>query len=791
MNVKDQLKDISIASVAEGLGLGLKKHGANYQGECPTGHGSKGGRCFSLNTRSNYFSCFHCGKGGDVIELVMLAKGVEFLPAMRWLAEQYRADLVSLLEKSKAEASPEQREYYQRASLYDLVFEHGRRLLYEPVGQAALKYLLDERGYDREKLKLTDWIYWPPEEDIRAFLKKEHPEASEAIKALKLNGHFGDNFRLAFPYRDRRGAISGYLKRATAPKGITVTTYDDKHHEGVRWDSTPGLEKHDLFNLSRCRGQKELVIVEGYPDALYLPTVGLKNVAAVGQGLLSKTHLEGLKAAGVQRVIICFDNDEAGPENTPKALDLLKGSGIRALVLDPPLMAPHKDPDELVKAQGIEAFKALLERAEIGSRWLARRIASKHAFETDLGRVRAIDEALEACYGVEGKAEQRIFKETFGEATGISGEELAMRAEQFEEEAARKQAEKTLKELARKIEASGADLAGAEDELRKGLHALQQQRGAEIPEPYLLDELVSDILGTKDGLKTGYPKLDELVRIPQGAITIAAARPGHGKTTLQLNLLLNLAREYPDRSFVFFSYEEARKWLALKLLMILSGVDLKTNEHSSLTGYMEYLRYKRGQGLLGKDNAYLNVEKAVQEYERLVGTGRIILSDRMLPGEELAATIGHLTGSRKIGAIFIDYIQKIPLQTAIQGQRYQEIKKVSELLLEQAVTRDIPIIMGAQLSRPPKGVADQSRTIKLENLRESGDIEQDANLVLGLYNGSVVEMEDQENDERARIREVELEVHVLKNRAGIAGKKVKLTFDRPVLRIKDRPDGGY
>jgi replicative DNA helicase len=148
--------------------------------------------------------------------------------------------------------------------------------------------------------------------------------------------------------------------------------------------------------------------------------------------------------------------------------------------------------------------------------------------------------------------------------------------------------------------------------------------------------------------------------------------------------------------------------------------------------------------------------------------------------------VGHLARQGEVGAVFIDYIQKIPLQNPTGGQRYQEIKRVSELLLEQAKTLDLPIIMGAQLTRPASKdkTSKADRVVRLENLRESGDIEQDANLVLGLYNDSVVKME--EEDKEVTAREVDLEVHILKNRAGIAGKKVTLTFERPVLRIKDK-----
>lgn len=790
IDVKDQLKDIPIDHVARGLGLDLKKRGG-LQGECPTGHGSKGGKCFSLNpTGGNYFNCFDCGVGGDVIKLVMLKEGLEFKPAMEYLARNYRPDLLPLIDKARPEPDdPRRREYYQRASLYDLIYQYGKELLYQQTGQAALKYLLEERGYSLESLKQTDWIYWPPEKDIRAYLKKEQPEASESIKALKLSGYYGDNFRLAFPYRDRKGIITSFIKRATAPKGITVQTYDKETHEGVRWDSTPATfkdisleSKADLFNLHNCRGEEELVVLEGYPDALYFPTLGLKNVVAAGQGQLSKTHLEGLRSSGVKRVIISFDNDQVGPENTAKALEILQGTGIRGYVIDPPLLAPHKDPDELVKAHSsIEAFKKLIEQAEAGSRWQARHIASKHDIKTDIGFERLTTEALEAYADIKDRRDQRVFMESLCQATEEPEEVFQTKYEVIQEQLSLKRQQQAVKDLANRLiaKAGTGDLQGAEEELRKGLQAVTLSRGQELPGPYLSEELIADIRGAAEGLKTGYKSLDNIVRIPQGAITIIAGRPSHGKTTFQLNLLLNMLRTYQDKKFYFFSYEEARKMIGLKLIINLAGETLI--KETNLGAYVSYLK-ERG---LPNFKANQKIEEAIREYGNLAGSGRLIISDKFLPGEDLASTIGSLARPGEMGAVFIDYIQKIPLREKVGGARYEHLKRVSELLLEQAKTQDIPIIMGAQFGRPTAGQGSQSaRSVKLDNLRESGDIEQDANTVLGLYNDSVVKMEEESKE--VNDKEVSLDVHILKSRVGIVGRKVSLAFEGPVLRIKDK-----
>ena len=297
-----------------------------------------------------------------------------------------------------------------------------------------------------------------------------------------------------------------------------------------------------------------------------------------------------------------------------------------------------------------------------------------------------------------------------------------------------------------------------------------------MPEPYLLEDFERDLLKTPDGLKTGYGQLDAFLRIPQGALSILGGRPGHGKTTLQLNLLLNFLRQYPDKRFYLFSYEEARFWLALKLIMILAG-EILDAEHNQAE-YMKYLHKERGQL-----RAFPAIDEAVSTYSRLTSSGRLTIIDRRPCAEELASTLALVTRQCDVGAIIIDYIQKIPLRQPLAGQRYQEIKRVSELMLGQAVTQGVPILLGAQLGRSTGTVRGKAR-VRLDNLRESGDIEQDAALVLGIFNPSADTAEDDGHDDKHA--EVDLEVSVLKNRGGVQAKQAHLMFQKSTLRVFDQ-----
>jgi hypothetical protein len=240
-----------------------------------------------------------------------------------------------------------------------------------------------------------------------------------------------------------------------------------------------------------------------------------------------------------------------------------------------------------------------------------------------------------------------------------------------------------------------------------------------------------------------------------------------------------MIRAYPDRDFYFYSYEEAKSRLGLKLIMLMAGKFL-SQEHNQ-GEYLRYIKERRGT-----PQAEPAIEQAIAELESWLAGGRLFLIDKRLTGEDLAATIGHIAGRGQTGAVFVDYIQKIPLQRQI-SPRYLEIKEVSGLLLEQAVAQNIPIILGAQFGRG-SGSGKENK-VKLDNLREAGDIEQDASLVLGLFNDSQDKMEEQGIQDKSAA--VDLELSILKHRAGIAGRSCMLSFERPSLRImeKAKPEG--
>jgi DNA primase catalytic core len=712
---------------------------------------------FSYNSQRPVWKCWSCGESGDWIGYLEKHKRYDFFQALQELA--YKAGV---------ELSPQSQSNYQTYVRKADILETAQGLFIEDLktAQQVLAYLHD-RGYSDDEIAGMDLGAYTDRQGLYARLKSEGYSEQEIKDSGLMTKGFGEDYLLTLLWRDQAGRAIGIV-------GRSIYSQDENKERGLsKYKYSAGLQKDKgLIGFSSVRGSSQLILAEGVLDALYLNYKGFRSVA-VGGTSLSDEQIEALSLAGTEELLLALDMDEPGQKATERIIEALEDRALRVYVLSLP--EGYKDPDDLIRRSGEEAFQEVLSKAESGLRWMAKRILSKHDISTDRGLDEAIKEALWYGDHIHSPLEARRFYDNLKDTLGLSDNDLEHIREVYYAEWSTKVDTDNIQralDKAQDILKDGLRYDRMEKILTEALESVQARPGGDIPLPYSIDRLTEDIISTPPALSTGYKKLDEIAGIPQGAITIIAGRPGHGKTILQLNLLVNMLRGYPGKKFYFFSYEEAKKALAVKLIMIMARKTL--SQYQNYEAYLHYLREKRGSDP--------KIEKAIQEYESYVSTGRLYLSDSMAPAEELASTIKLLAGEREIGAVIVDYIQRIPLKRPSQGQRYLDIKVISDLLLQQAVSLNIPIILGAQLGR---GQITGSK-IKLDNMRESGDIEQDANLVLGLYTEAVEKMEAEDYQSPDKQEKADMTVKVLKNRAGLAGREYTLSIDRPSLVITDK-----
>jgi DNA primase catalytic core len=732
-----------------------KKSGRGYTALCPF-HQEKA-PSFSFSMDKPVYHCFGCGESGDWIRYLEKKERLPFQEALERLAREAGVELKGYdRERWEKEA--------EWGNALEMALSYFKTMLWKEQGNETLNYLKG-RGYSEDEIKEMELGFYPSQKEF-----KKHIEAKvnniDTIKSLGLEvGGMGETHRAVIPYRDPVGRLKGFIVRA-------VKEIEPKYL------FTAGVEKDTLFNLHEARGRDTLIAVEGFLDALISTQRGVSGVVALGGDSLTEAQLENALRYRVKGFVLALDNDEAGQKGTERALDLMsrKGLGRKGLgAYIVTLPEGYKDPDELIKAKGVEAFKELIEKAESGARWKARRILSKHDMSTPRGRDDVLREVVAYQEGL-NPIDRDDLKKTLNVELDISEDTLNEHFTDYNERKAGEREEKGYRDLFREglrlvEEGKIAELRELLSERIPGLRAKAVTR---VIEPYTLQGLQEDITRTRPGLKAGYQSLDGLVTIPQEAITIVAGRPSHGKTTFLLNVFLKMIEADPDKAFFFFSYEESRGQVGLKLINILSGDPI--DERKNLIQLEEYLRSNK----TGRPK----IEGGKARFKKFTERGRLWVIDEPLFIDDLTDTIAYLKDRHDMGAVFIDYIQKIKIKGRYQTRQI-EIQRISERILETAKALSLPIILGAQLGRD-KEHADK---VRLDNLRESGDIEQDANLVLGLYNDAMQKAQDR--DEALTDSRVDLKLTILKNRNGAVNEEVVLSFDRPILTITEKEKGRW
>ena len=766
-----QIKDrVNIVDVATTLGLQKKlfmqQTGMSLQGDCPTGHPSTGHRCFSIDLSENFYHCFSCGESGDIVGLVMLANRMGVWEAVGWLADKFTPDLKNILDESIEDLPEEVKQKHFRSELYRLIYEEGKRLLYLPEGKLALDYLTQVRGYDMVKLQATEWIFWNTETNIRSFLRSKSPDRKEQIDHLPLMGAYGDNFRLALPFRDRHGTIAGFLKRAHA-----ITGFDIRDISGVRWDSTKGLTKPDLFGLNRIRKQEELLVVEGYPDAAYLPALGLDNIVAFGQAAFSESYIEGLQAHGIKRIVLALDNDDTGFKNSEEICRLLAETSMQVFVLDPSSMTPQKDPDEYIAANGIDAFRKSIETAERASVWLTKRILVTDNIATDLGRERAVSGAIEFASTIENPLEAQAVVDTISTQLRLTPEMLEIYYQQLREKTSRSRIQETLQNVTRNVQ-NMAKQGKLEPALRNlaleanRLNVEYAQLGTEPERPFsdfLVSKQANDakrIPGQRLGFELKqFPTIDSAMCGLQPSMIALAADPNTGKTILTVNLAVDILQSNPGSSIVFYSMDDTRDAIVSRFVAKLAALPINDVQRKAK----------------GDAEAKL-IEEAYEWLSSMARANRLDVRE-VVEGLTMAAIREGVRNHahRDSLVVIIDGMYNIPMDDHYSSIREENIDRANRVK-ELVKLYKVPVIVTAELrKRSMEDSKKKERT--LHDIMETGKY---------AYNADVVCLLTPEDpDHYFTQADPIIELEIAKNKLSAFRGKIPLTFKKEAATFQE------
>ena len=351
---------------------------ADYWACCPF-HGEKT-PSFHCEDKKGRYHCFGCGVSGDHFRFLTELDGVSFPEAVE------RVAAMAGIAMPAPDPQAEQRER-ERATLYDVMeaaTSYFEAALQSPQGAAARAYLRD-RGLSAETIAKFRLGYAPDSRNgLKAHLAQKDA-AKEQIEACGLVVH-GDDIavsydrfrdRIMFPIEDPRGRVIAFGGRAMS---ADVPAKYLNSPEGPLFHKSNVLYNFGHARKAATRGQP-LVAVEGYMDVIALDQAGFSAaVASLGTALTDR-HLAMLWRV-TDEPVLCFDGDQAGLRAAYRALEnalpeFKPGKSIRFA-----LLPDGQDPDDLVRADGLAAFQALISQTRSAADMLWLRETGGKSFET-------------------------------------------------------------------------------------------------------------------------------------------------------------------------------------------------------------------------------------------------------------------------------------------------------------------------------------------------------------------------------------------------------------------------
>jgi DNA primase len=391
----------------------LKRAGKDYRGLCPF-HGDKD-PSFYVSPQKGIFYCFGCATGGSVFNFLMKIENIPFAEAVRMVAQRYGVPF--RWEAGTSRGSTDERQRLSRG------LEAAHRYFRNALGENA-----DARDYLLRRDIPDEWIArlelgFAPDawEGLTAHLRREGISQSDAVAAglvrPRESGGVYDYFRsrIMIPIRNLNAHLVAF-------GGRILGEGDPKYLNSP--ESSLFRKRDLLYGLDTAREgiKKEgyVVLVEGYFDQISLRIRGLENaVAPLGTGL-GRDQVRLLKRF-TSAVTVVFDADEAGLRAVKRSIPLFLAEGLepRCVVLH-----EHKDPDEAVRAVGIDTFRSLLDNAVPMIDFLLDSLSSQYDLRTLQGRNAALQECLPVVREIADSKEADYLIERFSSRLRLSEKRL-------------------------------------------------------------------------------------------------------------------------------------------------------------------------------------------------------------------------------------------------------------------------------------------------------------------------------------------------------------------------------
>lgn len=390
--------------------VNLSKRGRLVKGLCPF-HNEKT-PSFTIYTDSQSFYCFGCGAGGDAITFVRRIENLDYVEAVKVLAE--RAGM-KMPEDGYDDSLAKHRQRILAANREAAKFFHATMMSVE--GKIGLNYFLG-RGLTMQTIKHFGLGYAPDSWDAllkymrsKGFTNQELYDANLVRKSDKgERTHYYDNFknRAMVPIIDLRGNVIAFGGRVL----------DDSKPKYINTSDTMVYKKSDgvfALNFAKNGNPSKIIVAEGYMDVIALHQAGFTNsIACLGTALTQEQAR--LVSRYAEEVILSYDSDEAGQKATKRAIEIFGKTGVKIRVLK---LTGGKDPDEIIKKYGKEKFQSLIDGAANDIEYAILREREKYDLDSIDGKTKFLT-SIATILALANPIEQDAYASKLATEMGIS-----------------------------------------------------------------------------------------------------------------------------------------------------------------------------------------------------------------------------------------------------------------------------------------------------------------------------------------------------------------------------------
>lgn len=395
----------------------LRKNGRDYTGLCPF-HKEKS-PSFHVNQEKQLFHCFGCGAGGNLVQFVMRSEGLDFVEAVKLMAD--RAGIIL-----PEDDMPVDDKLYQKKKRILEINKTAARFYYQTLtkdntGSAGIEYL-KKRAIDAKTVAKYGLGFALNSFDaLKKYLNKLGYSDSELLDAgllISKNGKCFDKFRnrVMFPIIDLRGNVIAFGGRRVVDNpdsdGYTKNKY-------INSPDTPVFNKgKNLFSLNLAKKDcaEQCILCEGYLDVISVYKSGVPNiVATLGTALTDEQAKLLMKYT--EEIVLCYDSDEAGQAATKRAIEIINSVGGKCKIMQ---LKGAKDPDEYINKNGVARFKEVVLSATPSTEYLLNQIRKKYNLDTEDGKILYVEEAATVLSKIQNAIEVDAYVKKISDETEIS-----------------------------------------------------------------------------------------------------------------------------------------------------------------------------------------------------------------------------------------------------------------------------------------------------------------------------------------------------------------------------------